>query len=66
MKQKKAKIVCGNVLADISKEKLGKIIEEVVQEGMDSLDKTLEKFNTLVFLDYAGKHESRYVEIRRV
>jgi hypothetical protein len=66
MKVKKAKIVCGNVLTDIPKKKLGNLIEAVVENGLESLDETLEELDILVFLDYTGKNESRYLEIRRV
>lgn len=65
MKVKKIKIVQGDILVDIPKEKLGELINMVVEGGLDSLDETLENLGILVFLDYTGKHESRYLQIRR-
>ncbi len=66
MKVKKIKIIQGDILVDISKKKLGNLIETVVEKGIESLDEAFEELDILVFLDCTGKHESRYLEIRRV
>lgn len=60
----KVKLVCGDILADISKEKLAKLVNDVVEKGLESLDETLEELGILLFLDCTGKRESRYLELR--
>ncbi len=62
---KKIKIVQGDILVDIPREKLAKLVDSVVEKGLESLDETLEELGILLFLDCTGKHESRYLQIRR-
>jgi hypothetical protein len=66
MKVKKVKVIRGDILVDISKEKLGKLIDIVVKKGLESLDETLEELDILLFLDCTGKHGSRYLELKRL
>ena len=65
MKVKKIKIIQGDMLVDIPKKKLGDLVETVMEKGTESLDENLQELGILLFLDCTGKHESRYLEIRR-
>jgi hypothetical protein len=61
----KVKVVRGDILVDISKEKLGNLIDIVREKGIESTDEILQELDILMFHDFTGKHESRYLELRK-